>query len=204
LRPDRERSPDPDTVLCIEEFEGSLKDLCQEFTSKTANVVGREGMVELKYPRGQHSPRGETRSLNVLDDDYGLKVGTALAKLLGLVEEHADTYLHGEEYPSSTIGDIKPHLRHLYVYCDLDKPQIVNNSHEPLLRIVPLQTKDRDKYPVIHKIIDTYMQPLHHTTVSKIRIHIRGDDDRPMEFHQEGIVIAMLIFQRRPHVNPVI
>lgn len=183
-----------------EDFQGSLKELCQEFTTRTAKAMGgRRDVAELTYPPGPHPPRGERPTLKVRgEDEFSVKVGPALSRLLGLAAEHSDTWVHEGDYPCATLRELEPELRHLYVYCDLVKPRIVDSSHEPLLRIVPVQATDRDHSHFVHKVFHTpYLQPLHHVAVKEIRIHIRGDDGRPVAFDKEGIVVATLVFRRR-------
>ena len=90
--------------------------------------------------------------------------------------------------------DMRGGLESLYVYCDLVDPQIVGDTMEPLLRILPVVGKYGD---VVHRV---FVAP-HYLNVlqkdfSEVGISIKTDQDKLIGF-EFGKSVVKLHFRRK-------
>ena len=101
-------------------------------------------------------------------------------------------------FSKTTVAEYPPDLRagidNLYVYCDLCQPQIVGDTMEPLLRILPVIGNYGD---VIHRVFSAphYIGVLHRD-FSAVRISIKTDRNENVPF-AFGKTVAKLHFRRK-------
>ena len=80
-------------------------------------------------------------------------------------------------------------LNHLYIYCDILKPQIVGNIVAPLLQIVSIQgayTKTVNRL-----YITPYYVPVLKKSFASIEINIKDDQGQPIKFeYGKSIVVT--------------
>ena len=90
--------------------------------------------------------------------------------------------------------DIRGGTDSMYIYCNIVKPQIIGNSMEQVLRIIPVSGEYGD-------IVDKQFNPAHYVPVlqkqfGSIEITIKTDQDKPFAF-QFGKSIVKLHFKRK-------
>ena len=98
----------------------------------------------------------------------------------------------------TTVAKHSPDLRggidSLYVYCDICEPQIVGNTMERLLRIIPVKGTYGDivmeTFPLPH-----YINVLH-KSFSTINVSIKSDTDSPIPF-SFGKCVVKLHFRKK-------
>jgi hypothetical protein len=93
------------------------------------------------------------------------------------------------KYPPDVRGGVDS----LYVYCDLIEPQIVGNSMQQLLRIVPIKGRHGDYISSV--FVAPHYIPILRKEFSTVEIIIKTDSDRivPFEF---GKCVAKLHFRK--------
>jgi hypothetical protein len=88
--------------------------------------------------------------------------------------------------------DMSCGLNHLYVYCDIVKPQIVGNLLAPLLQIVNVEGKYVDTIGRIY--ITPHYVPVLKKTFNTIEMNIKDDQNRSITF-EYGKTIVKLHFR---------
>ena len=118
-----------------------------------------------------------------------------------LLSDHL-AYMLGFKSPSllggSTMAQYAPDLRggidSLFIYCDIVASQVVGDSMQPLLRILPVSGKYGD---VLHKIfVSPHYVDVLHKDFSSVSISIKTDRDLPVPF-KFGKSIVKLHFRRK-------
>jgi hypothetical protein len=100
------------------------------------------------------------------------------------------TYTATASYPPDLRGGIDS----LYVYCDHVQPQIVGDTMEPLLRIIPVGGRFGD---VIHRVfVAPHYVGLLNKEFSSVQISIKTDGNRPVPF-TFGKSVVKLHFRRK-------
>ena len=90
--------------------------------------------------------------------------------------------------------DMTGGLTALYVYCDILNVSVVGNTHEKLLRIVPIKGKYQDV--VNHEFVNPDYIDVLHKNFSSVAITIKTDRDLPVAF-KFGKAIVKLHFKRK-------
>lgn len=89
--------------------------------------------------------------------------------------------------------DMSGGLNHLFVYCDILKPQIVGNVLAPLLQIVSIEGSYTD---VISRIyISPHYVPVLKKSFNTLEINIKNDQNKPFDF-EFGKTIVKLHFRK--------
>jgi hypothetical protein len=123
------------------------------------------------------------------DPKYNLQLSDTLAYMMGY-KYNVISGFGMAEYPPDMRGGIDS----IYVYCDLVEPQIVGDSMEPLLRILPVSGNYGD---IVHRVFDSphYVDVLQ-KEFSSVGISIKTDRDLPVPF-RFGKSVVKLHFRRK-------
>jgi hypothetical protein len=123
------------------------------------------------------------------DPKYNILLSETLAYIMGF-KFRVFTGKGFADHPPDFRGGIDS----LYVYCDLVEPQIVGDSMEPLLRILPVSGKYGD---IVHRVFDSphYVNVLQ-KEFSSVSITIKTDRDLPVPF-RFGKSVVKLHFRRK-------
>ena len=104
-----------------------------------------------------------------------------------------DNLLHDSMW-AKHAPDLRGGIDSLYVYCDICEPQIVGNSMERLLRIIPV----RGQYGDI--VMETFTLPHYinvlHKSFSNIHVSIKSDVNSPIPF-SFGKSVVKLHFRKK-------
>ena len=105
----------------------------------------------------------------------------------------AENIIRGVTLRGDRPPDLEQGFNALYVYSDLILPQLVGDAHAPLLRTVPLDTREGH---IKHKSF-THVQyrPVMGVNFETVEIFIRRDNGQPVPF-ETGKVITTLHFKR--------
>jgi hypothetical protein len=120
--------------------------------------------------------------------DYKLIMPAKLQYMMGF-----DSHRLEETTVAVHPPDVRGGMDSLYVYCDLVEPQIVGNSLEPLLRIVPIKGSHGDYISSV--FVAPHYIPILRREFSTVEITIKTDTNRlvPFEF---GKCIVKLHFRK--------
>jgi hypothetical protein len=121
--------------------------------------------------------------------DTTVQLSEALQYILGF---------RGKYFSGVNIAQYAPDLRagmdSLYIYCDLCEPQIVGNSMEPLLRVLPVGGSYGS---VIHRVfVAPHYVGLLKKEFSSVEISIKTDGNQNIPF-AFGKTVAKLHFRRK-------
>ena len=123
-------------------------------------------------------------------DGYTAFLSDKLQYMLGYKHNIVPPGKYAEYAPDMRAG-----IDALYVYCDLCEPQIVGDTQEPLLRIVPVHGKHGE-------IISRVFVGPHYTNVlrkefSTVEITIKTDADRPIPFEYGKCIVKLHLRKKR-------
>ena len=130
------------------------------------------------------------------DEIHNLKMSPGIAYMLGFDLEQISLLVTNTGkhtlYAHFPV-DMSNSLNHLYIYCDILKPQIVGNVLAPLLQIVSIQGTYTD---VINRLyITPHYIPVLKKSFAIIEINIKDDQGRPIKF-EYGKNIVKLHFRK--------
>jgi hypothetical protein len=99
------------------------------------------------------------------------------------------------EYVSDWVADVKKGLNSLYVYCPLVEPRMVGGAQVPLLRIVPVERRDRE---MITRVFDPIQySPLLQRRLQTVEIDLRNDTDSIVLFERGRVVVTLHCRKRK-------
>ena len=153
------------------EFQRSLGIAYNHYIKKCQISINTDVIYNLQIPADVAYMLGFSQAqLNALDNNSGRK----------------NVYAH---HPV----DMSCSLNHLYVYCNILKPQIVGNALVPLLQIVSVEGHYVDT--VCRTYITPHYIPILKNSFAQIEISIRDDQNRPIKF-EYGKTIVKLHFRK--------
>jgi hypothetical protein len=166
-------------------------------TIRKAYIENASGITKANYiaPIKFRYNRNSKRVKIQIDKDicYAIQLNRHLRYLLGYDEEMMfgnKPELWVAKYPP----DIRGGIDSIYIYCDLIERQIIGNTMEPLLRIVPIEGNYGD---VVEKIFYyPHFLSILNKKFSSVELHIKTDQDLFLPFNY-GKVTAKLHFRRK-------
>ena len=127
---------------------------------------------------------------------HNLKIHSDVAYMLGFeyeqiikIQNNTGMKTIAANYPVDMSGS----FNHLYIYCNIVKPQIVGNVLAPLLQIVSVEGKYVDT--VCRTYITPHYVPVLKNSFSEIEISIRNDQNKTIKF-EYGKTIVKLHFKK--------
>jgi hypothetical protein len=120
--------------------------------------------------------------------EYKMILPAKLQYMMGFTTQKVETTTSAK-YPP----DVRGGMDSLFVYCDLVEPQIVGNSLEQLLRIVPIKGKHGDYISSVF-VAPHYIQILK-KEFATVEISIKTDSNRSVPF-EFGKCLAKLHFRK--------
>lgn len=130
-----------------------------------------------------------------MKNGYGIAFEVGLAAMLGFKPKHRMTKTTSGE----NIVDLEAATRFLYVYTDVVEPKVVGDSQVPLMRIIPVEGKERDH--ITARFISPQYLPLGRKQFETIEVNIKQDNGEKVPF-QSGRVLVTLHFRRSsPYFN---
>lgn len=127
------------------------------------------------------------------------KFGPLLTGILGFTERY-ETYLSSILFDSLYVGerevDLEGGRRSIFVYSNIIEPQVVGNTHAPLLRIVPIDPHVPLGSHISCSFDNTYYFPLSRNFVTSIEITLRDITGSLIPF-RSGRVVSTLHFRQK-------
>lgn len=121
---------------------------------------------------------------------YRITLSEHLAYMMGFKSPNLENRVTMGQYPPDMRGGIDS----LFVYCDIVAPQIVGNSMQPLIRILPVEGKYGD---IIHRVfVSPHYVDVLQKDFASVSISIKTDRDLPVPF-KFGKTIIKLHFRRK-------
>ena len=121
---------------------------------------------------------------------YHITLSEHLAYMLGFKSPFLEKQITMGQYPPDMRGGIDS----LFVYCDIVSPQVVGDSMQHLLRILPVGGKYGDI--INHVFVSPHYMDVLQKDFSSISISIKTDRDLPVPF-KFGKTILKLHFRRK-------
>ena len=109
-------------------------------------------------------------------------------------------FLPKEVISKTSTADREADLDHgfhdLYVYCDIIQPQYVGDALVPLLRIVPVEGKDRER--ISKSFIRPQYVPVSRKQFESIEVNIKRDTGETVPFEFGRVLLTLHFRQSRP------
>ena len=166
--------------------------IIQAWNDKQKEIGQKASLPPFHFKFNQITKRNRLVYAEKQDKVITVRLSKHLQYLMGYDRDYiAHTSRHKEaKYPPDMRGGIDA----LYVYCDIVENQIIGDSLEPLLRIVPVQGKHGD---LVEKNFEMpHYVPLLNKKFSSVEVHIKTDTDTYLPFNY-GKVIVKLQFRKR-------
>ena len=173
-------------------FFASSQNFIDHLNDAIKNVCGKDVFFD-------YSTTTNKATLVITNSLYNLRMSHPLMEVLGLEHTHIEGVKYGVD--SLTVGahtgvrnvDIYQNFKAIFIYCDLVQPRPCGDVMTPLLRTLPLETRDASTY---HKIfVKPHYIPLSRQTFRSLEILLSTDRGEPLSF-AGGHTIATLHFRR--------
>lgn len=119
-----------------------------------------------------------------------------LAKILGFVPDKALKGSVKEKHRIFSSHRPKIHEGHIYLYCNIVKPQIIGEVTAPLLRILNWEHSSIKK-SISQTFTDLFYIPLNGLNFDTIHLYLMDEAGYPLEFEEGENTIVVLEFEEK-------
>ena len=188
-----DRISNPKVATITPSYYGNVHNLLQSIKKAKVKQLNDENVYEELYENTEDSFQFDYDSVinrvTFNSDSHSVFLSDKLSYMLGFEDRFIKDTAIAKHAP-----DMRGGIDSLYVYCDICEPQIVGNSLERLLRIIPVKGSYGDI------VMETFTLPHYinvlHKSFSTIQVSIKSDVDLPIPF-SFGKCVVKLHFRKK-------